>query len=196
VAAFFLKQSAHFALMLADKIDPSSLHTGMKMRELLLIASVLLTTSSMASAQDLVLTGHVQRVILQPSGSENCPPACPATSTMHPNGSQAICVSNMGGCQTMEVKVDHVYRGVAQGETRQFKSRIGEWGPSFPVTDKLIVVSEEKGNVFWSPATERDGQIFIDPKRLRRIAGVPTSTKGDTELVSLREVLARSGEVR
>lgn len=166
------------------------------MRGLTRIAAILLATGSMASAQDVLLSGHVQRVILQPSGSENCPPVCPATSTMHPDGSQTICVSNMGGCQTMEVKVDHVYRGETQGATRQFRSRIGEWGPSFPVTDKLIVVSEEQGNVFWSPATERDGQIFIDPQRLRRIAGVPTSTTGATELVSLSEVLARSAELR
>ena len=96
----------------------------------------------------------------------------------------------------MEVKVDRVFRGVAQGSMRQFSSRIGEWGPSFPVTSKKIVVSEEAGKGFWSFATERDGKIFIDPKRLRSIGGIQTSSVGDGELVALDEVLARSGSGR
>jgi hypothetical protein len=75
----------------------------------------------------------------------------------------------------MEVRVDHVYRGEAGGATRQFKSRIGEWGPGFPVTAKQIVVSEKGGKVSWSFALERNGRIFIDPKRLRSIGGVSTS---------------------
>lgn len=166
------------------------------MKSLRLIAATLFIASSFASAQDVLLTAHVQRVILQPPGTENCPPSCPAKTATRPDGSQTICVSNMGGCQTMEVKVDRVYRGADQGETRQFKSRIGEWGPSFPVTEKQIVVSEEGGNVFWSPATERDGKIFIDPKRLAKIGGVPTSDKGDSGLVALDEVLARSNTAR
>ncbi|RFP15989.1 hypothetical protein D0T23_08815 [Duganella sp. BJB475] len=100
---------------------------------------------------------------------------------------------NGGGCETLEVKADHVYRGEAGDGTRQFKSRIGEWGPRFPVTEELIVVSEEAGSVSWSPATERDGRIFIDPKRLRSIAGVPTSATGSADLVALDDVLARIG---
>lgn len=96
----------------------------------------------------------------------------------------------------MEVKVDHVYRGEAGGQTRQFKSRIGEWGPRFPVTRQQIVVSEEAGNVVWSHATRRDGRIFIDPKRLRSVGGVPTSVAGDAELVALDEVLVRSNVAR
>ena len=96
----------------------------------------------------------------------------------------------------MEVKVDRVFRGADPGKTRQFKSRIGEWGPSFPVTEKQIVVNEEGGNVFWSPVTERDGKIFIDPKHLSKIGSVPTSNKGDSGLVALDEVLARSNTAR
>ena len=61
------------------------------------------------------------------------------------------------------------------------------------MTSKKIVVSEEAGKVSWSFATERDGKIFIDPKRLRSIGGIQTSSVGDGELVALDEVLARSG---
>lgn len=91
----------------------------------------------------------------------------------------------------MDVKIERVYRGDAKGETRRFKSRIGEWGPSFPVNEKRIVVSEEAGVVTWSPAVEQNGKIFIDPGRLRRISGIPTSAKDDGELVGLEDLLER-----
>jgi len=91
----------------------------------------------------------------------------------------------------MEVKVDHIYRGTA-GATREFKSRIGEWGPSFPVIAQQIVVSESGGNVFWSLATVKDGRVFVDPKRLRSIGGVSVSAIGKEELVALDELLAAS----
>lgn len=155
-----------------------------------LLAIAALSVSSMASAEDVLLTGRVQRVILQPSGTEGCPPPCPVTKP-HANGSQAVCISNAGGCQMMDVKIDRVYRGVAPGETRRFKSRIGEWGPSFPVTESQIVVSEEGGVVLWSPAIERDGKILIDPKRLRTISGIPTSPNDSSEPVVLDEVIGR-----
>ncbi|OEZ57735.1 hypothetical protein [Duganella sp. HH105] len=158
-----------------------------------LVMVALLGLCSLASAQDVLLVGHVQRVILQPSGTENCPPPCPVVAPVQANGLRTVCVYNGGGCQTMEVKPDHVYRGDAAGETLQFKSRIGEWGPSFPVTEQAIVVSQEGGSVSWSFATERDGKLFIDPKRLRSIGGVPTSIGGTTELVALDDVLARLG---
>lgn len=96
----------------------------------------------------------------------------------------------------MEVRVDHDYRGVSQGQIRQFRSRIGEWGPSFPVTDKQILVSEEAGRVSWSPVTAMDGKVYIDPRRVRSIDGVPTSQDGERELVPLDEVLAHSGLAR
>jgi hypothetical protein len=166
------------------------------MRRLTLITAAFTATCTTASAQDLLITGQVQRVILQPSGTTDCPPPCPALATMHPDGSQTICISNGGGCQTMEVKVDRVYRGTTTGSIRQFKSRIGEWGPSFPVTDKQIVVSEEAGLVSWSLVTLQDGKIHIDPTRLRSIGGVPTAPTGESGLVELDEILARSSLAR
>jgi len=92
----------------------------------------------------------------------------------------------------MDVKIERVYRGDAKGETRRFKSRIGEWGPTFPVNEKRIVVSEEAGQVSWSPAIEQDGKILIDPRRLRRLGGIPTSTNDDGKLAELDELLERT----
>ena len=162
------------------------------MHRLTLIAAAFAATCTIASAQELLITGQVQRVILQPSGTSDCPAPCPALATMHPDGSQTICISNGGGCQSMEVKVDRVYRGTTTEPIRQFKSRIGEWGPSFPVTDKQIVVSEEAGQVSWSLVTLKDGKIHIDPTRLRSIGGIPTAPDGESGLVELDAVLARS----
>ncbi len=166
------------------------------MTKSLLVAAALLGACAIVSAQDVVLTGHVQRVILEPSGTENCPPPCSTGAPAQANGMQTVCVSNGGGCQTMEVAVDEVYRGDAGGRIRVFKSRIGEWGPSFAATSRQIVVSESAGNVFWSAATVRDGKIFVDPKRLRSVGGVAISAAGDGDLIALDEVLARSGARR
>jgi hypothetical protein len=156
-----------------------------------IIAAVVFSVISSVSAQDVVLLGEVQRVILQPSGTVDCPPPCPP-DTLYPDGSRRICISNGGGCQTMDAKIERVYRGDAKGETRRFKSRIGEWGPTFPVNEKRIVVSEEAGKVAWSPAIEQHGKIFIDPGRLRSIGGIPTSTNDDGKLAELDELLERT----
>jgi hypothetical protein len=59
------------------------------------------------------------------------------------------------------------------------------------VTEKQIVVNEEGGKVSWSFADNRNGKIFIDPKRLRSVAGITSATQGDGEWVALDEVLAR-----
>lgn len=166
------------------------------MKKHALLLTSLLALCSIASAQGLVLTGYVQRIILQPAGTEDCPPPCAASPAILADGVQTFCISNQGGCQTMEVKVDRVYRGVAGGELQRFRSRIGEWGPSFPTTSSKIVVSEGAGTIRWSIATERDGAIFIDPKQLRFIDGIPIPAPPDGQLMSLDEVLALGRNTR
>ena len=161
-----------------------------------LLPAVLFAIGSSACADDVLLAGYVQRVILQPSETGDCPSPCAAEFAGQPNAAQRVCVSNAGGCQTMEVKVDQVYRGQAEG-SRTFRARIGEWGPSFPLTRQRIVVSEDNGNVSWSLATMRDGRVFIDPKQMRRIGGVTTAPEGkDDELVALDDILARADAMR
>lgn len=140
-----------------------------------------------ASAQDVVLTGHVQKVTLLPFGVDDCPPPCP------PNDIPGrVCISNAGGCQIMEVNVDKVLLGEA-GPVRIFKTHIGEWGPTFGVTTSPIVVSEDAGNVSWSEAVMRDGKIYIESKRLRHIGDVNARDLGPDEddLVSLDAMLER-----
>jgi hypothetical protein len=169
---------------------------GKSMPRSVLLSVALFAASLSAYAGDVLLAGHVQRVILQPSDTGDCPSPCAAEFAGQPNAAQRVCVSNGGGCQTMEVKVDQVYRGQA-GRTRTFTARIGEWGPSFPLTRQRIVVGEDRGEVSWSFATDRDGRVFIDPKRMRRISGVTTSTNGnEDELVALDDILARADAMR
>ena len=166
------------------------------MPRFVLLAAVLFAIGASAHADDVLLAGHVQRVILQPSETGDCPSPCAADFAGQPNAAQRVCVSNAGGCETMEVEVDQVYRGQA-GSTRTFRTRIGEWGSSFPVTRQRIVVSEDNGNVSWSFATMRDGRVFIEPKRMRRIGGVTTAPEGkDDELVALDDILARADAMR
>jgi hypothetical protein len=146
--------------------------------------------SPMAGAGEVLLAGHVQRVILQPAGTPDCPPPCADMAPL-PDGTRLVCVTNASSCQAMEVKVDQVYLGQA-GATHTFRSRIGEWGPTFPATTQHVVVRQEGKSVSWSPATLREGRIYIDPKRLRTIGGVATAAGGaDGELVALDEVLGR-----
>jgi hypothetical protein len=147
------------------------------------LAVILAGTCSIASAQEVWLTGHVQKVILQPSGTENCPPVCPVNPPVNPNGLQTVCITNLGGCETMEVKVDHVYRGAVQEGTRQFTARIGEWGPNFPATGQQILVSEVAGSMSWWFVREREGKLYVERKR----AGYEV----DSPLVPLADMIAQ-----
>ena len=144
---------------------------------------------ALASAQDVVVTGHVKRVILQPRGADDCPEPCPP----QPSGSRHICVSNAGGCQTMDVEVDHVYRGAAVDGIRRFRTEIGEWGPTFGVTStRVVVVQNGTAGVSWSPVTERDGKLFFDPQRIRWIGNSWTAPPDSKALVALDDALGHA----
>lgn len=166
------------------------------MSKVAIITCGLLAFCSIASAQNALITGHVQRVVLLPDGAETCPPVCPTPAPIGRNGVQTVCITNQGGCQIMEVKVDHDYRGASQGQIKEFRSRIGEWGPSFPVTNKQILVMEHAGHASWFPITEVDGKSFIDPKSIPTVHGVRTSPESDKELVALEEFISRAGAAR
>jgi hypothetical protein len=162
------------------------------LRSSLVIASLSVLASS-AAAEHLLLSGHVQRVILQPPGVGDCPPRCVRPRDI-PEGHEWVCISNLGGCETMEIKVDKVFLGSADGPLHTFKKRIGEWGPRFSPVEGRVVVSQEFTDVItWSPATDQDGKTYIDPKRLHSIAGVPTSglPANQGKLVAIEDLLER-----
>jgi hypothetical protein len=157
-----------------------------------LLAAILLGACPLASAEAQLLLGHVQRLTLEPSGTPNCPPICPALITENADGSRTVCMSRNGACETMDFKVDQVLAGESDA-ARQFKARSGEFGPFFAAARGPVLVIEEAGRVSWAALIERDGKQFIDPKRLWKFKGVPASKPGDAYLVELDEVLARLG---
>lgn len=138
-----------------------------------------------ARAEDVVLTGHVQKVTLLPFGADGCPPTC------KPDAGR-VCIHNSPGCQIMEVRVDKVLLGEA-GPVRIFRSHIGEWGPTFRVASWPIVVSEKDGEVSWSDATLRGDRLYIDPKQLHGIGDVNARdlAADDDGLVPLDAMLDR-----
>lgn len=151
---------------------------------------VLLALAHGAHAEELVLIGHVQRLTLVPAGVGECPPRCPLVVN-NPDGTQTVCISNFGGCETVDIKVDRVLSGAVDGTTHTLKQRIGEWGPRFPYTDRPVLISKADGIVTWSVATARNGKTFIDPKRVERIGNAPTNAVAADEhgLVAVEDVL-------
>jgi hypothetical protein len=160
-----------------------------------LIAALLLGACPLASAGSQMLLGHVQRLTLEPSGTPNCPPTCPAMVTEHADGSRTVCMSRNGACETMDFKVDQVLVGESDA-IRQFKARSGEFGPFFQAARGPVLVIEEEGRVGWAAILDREGKQFIDPRRLWKFKGMPASRPGDAELVELDAVLARLGVQR
>ncbi|HEX8611392.1 MAG TPA: hypothetical protein VF800_08915 [Telluria sp.] len=155
-------------------------------------ALVLLALASQASAQDVLLAGKAQRVVLLAYGAQGCPDPCEARKPSSAD-TQWVCLNNGGGCESMEVKVEQVLLGEAGVTTRVFKQGIGEWGPRFTDWRGQVIVNQEGGTISWSPAHLRDGKIYIESKKLRSIRNVKTSDLGpdDDDLVALDAVLER-----
>lgn len=118
-----------------------------------------------AHASEQLFTGTVQRQIVEPSGTPDCPPPCPANPKPDANGMTRVCVSNAGGCQVVEVKVLHDYLGTSNETVQKFSSRTGEWGQlHFPDSATPVLVHAVDGVAHWMPLTTRDGVDLIDPK--------------------------------
>jgi hypothetical protein len=147
-----------------------------------------------ASAGEQLFTGRVEKIVLRPTGSANCPPPCPPAVT-RADGSMRVCVSNAGGCQSTDITVQDVYAGdLRPGSTITVESRTGEWGgTTFPESRGLILVNLDDNVHRWTATEERDGKLFLNPGRSPYIAGIPVKELGANEqgLVSLDQFLAR-----
>ena len=118
-----------------------------------------------AHASEQLFTGTVQRQIVTPSGTPDCALPCPAQQPPDANGVTHVCISNMGGCQVVELKVLHDYLGTSSEPVEQFSSRTGEWGQlHFPDSTTPVLVHAVDGVAQWMPLTTRDGVDVIDPK--------------------------------
>lgn len=147
-----------------------------------------------AGAGEQLFTGRVEKIVLRPSGSANCPLPCPPAAT-RADGSTWVCVSNMGGCQSTDITVHDVYAGdLRPGSTITVESRTGEWGgTTFPESHGLILVNVDGKAHRWTAIEERSGKLFLNPGRSPYIAGIPVESLGADEqgLVSLDQFLAR-----
>jgi hypothetical protein len=161
-----------------------------------LAAAAILATlgASSATAGEQLLTARVEKIVLRPSGSDGCPPPCPPLKPGERAGA-SICVSNMGGCQTTDIKVQDVFMGDARpGSTMTIESRTGEWGgTTFPNSHALILVNLSDNSRRWAETSEHDGKLYFKAARLINVAGVPMEAlQGDAQgMVSLDELLAR-----
>ena len=133
-------------------------------------ALLLACASAPASAQHALVAGSIQKVSYEPRGSDDCPEPCPPVAP-RADGLTAVCISNMGGCESIELKVERYAEGVSpRGSRRSFGAqRIGEWGPTFPVTSKLIAVHQDGKRLTWTPAVLRDGQVYVLPNSFKRL---------------------------
>ncbi len=132
-----------------------------------------------AHAEEALLVGRVERITLQPAGTQECPPSCPPQQPAGADGSTRVCVSNAGGCQRTAFQVERMLLGAGQPGLRDFSSRIGEWGrQDFPLIHAPLLVHVVDGRVRWSEIVERDGQAWFAAAPLKGdvIGGVPVAS--------------------
>jgi len=160
----------------------------MKLFKLLLCT---LMFSQAAFAEELLFTGQVQSITLQPSGIDQCKRACADA----PPG--MVCVSNQGGCQDAVLKVLTDHLGSRDGAVLHFPSRTDEWGRlNFPNDEAPILVYAKDGQATWAPLTVNDNKSWFKASVLR--GGIRTMAQsleqngdGEASLDQLIEKLRR-----
>lgn len=129
--------------------------------------AMMLALAAPAGAEEVLVAGRIQKIILEPGGSDACPKLCPAPAISMPDGRTQVCVV-LGGetCESVELKVERDYLGRRPKDSIWTgRHRVGEFGPVFSAYGGLIVVYQAGGRPRWTPAVERDGQIFVHPDR-------------------------------
>lgn len=164
------------------------------------LAAALILSCAPAFAQQALVAGTIQKVSYEPRGSDECPEPCPAV-TPRADGLTTVCISNAGGCESVELKVEQDVTGQSpRGSLRRFgKKRIGEWGPVFPVTAKLIAVHQHDQSLSWTPAVLRDGRVYVLRDSFKRLWNQDTPEwiqADDPALVPLEAEAVRLGLVK
>lgn len=158
------------------------------------VAALAVALATPCAAEEL-LAGRVQKVIQQPSGADGCPPPCPLEPETSADGVRRVCVSNGGGCEAMELKVERDFLGRREaGSAWSVAQRVGEWGSAFPVTSQLIVVYHDGARLRWTPAVLRDGQVLVHPERfvtVLRAAKNEWFGRDTTGMVPVEQAVAR-----
>lgn len=126
--------------------------------------------SANAFAADMLFSGTVQRQVVTPSGTPDCARPCPAENVINADGTTRICISNAGGCQLAEIKVQHDFLGNDDGALKRIASRTGEWGKlHFPDSTAPVLVYVRDDSSIWTPIHVRDGVESVDAAFLKRL---------------------------
>jgi hypothetical protein len=156
----------------------------------LIVAALVAAACSLSPAQEVLVSGSVERISLLPPGTAECPKDCPQMFTPLPDGATRVCISNYCGCQVTDIKVDKVLLGADPGAILHVKSCLGEWcKPSFPISTALLLVQVKDGAARWSDIEARDGAETFDAMKFNMIGRVPAaSLKSDQGKVTLDEL--------
>lgn len=141
------------------------------MNKSIFVFAALIGFNSLASAEELLISGRVESILLLRSGSEHCPDL----SSPHKNadGSQRVTISNDGGCQQATIRVSQTLLGKPQPQTITIATRIGEFGqPSLPLQASDILIDADAGAVHWSELEQKNGATFFASKPFKSIGGV------------------------
>ncbi|WLI90360.1 hypothetical protein Q4S45_04340 [Massilia sp. R2A-15] len=146
-----------------------------------LLMLILAASCSLTQAEEILVVGTVERILLLPFGSEQCPPVCQMATPL-PDGGTRVCISNACGCEVTELKVDKVLAGGAKGATLQVKSHVGEWcRPTFPISSKPLLVQVKDGQPRWSRIEAHDGRDYFDAKPFSTIGAVAVGSLQDAQ---------------
>jgi hypothetical protein len=149
-----------------------------------------------AMAGELLMTGHIESILLQPRGAPGCPG--PVRAVALANGATRITVSNGCGCQQTKVDIDRVLMGRPPDEPHKrvatFNSEVGEWCKvELPVGREAVLIDVLDANDLRWFSTERRGDtLFVAPGEIRFIGGVNVRDMpaDDDGLVPLDDMLA------
>jgi len=157
------------------------------------LVAALIGMHTLAPADELLVSGRVESILLLPSGSEHCPNL--SGSSKNADGSQQVSISNAGGCQQATIKVSHTLLGKPQPATITIATRLGEWGrPSLPLQAGDILIYADAGTLRWSELAQKNGVAFFESKPFKTVGGVQIATlphdgDGDIPLASLVDQL-------
>jgi hypothetical protein len=155
-----------------------------------------------AMAGELLMTGHIESILLQPRGAPGCPE--PERAAALANGVTRITVSNGCGCQQTRVDIDRVLLGQRRDDPHNriatFNSEVGEWCKiELPVGREAVLIDVLDGNDLRWFSTERRGDtLFVAPREIRFIGGVnvrdmPADEDGMVPLDELLALIRQSG---
>ena len=148
------------------------------------LVAALIGMHTLAPADELLVSGRVESILLLPSGSSK-----------NADGSQQVSISNAGGCQQATIKVSHTLLGKPQPATIIIATRLGEWGrPSLPLQAGDILIHADAGTLRWSELAQKNGVAFFESKPFKTVGGVQIATlphdgDGDIPLASLVDQL-------